>query len=444
MKTKFRIVTAVICAVICLALLAACDDNVIVGNSTLLGAPKTVETADYNSLRTEGYKSFKKSVENFAADFAAYTYSDYKNSENFAVSPISVYMALVMASQCVAGGTRTEILNALGVTHEQLQANFANLYRSLEVEHMGYNVTTGERDVITGMLKLTNSIWVNDGTAVKQPCIDALSNDYYAYSYSADFARNNATANKAVQEFVKQQTKGLIDKDFALSPDTLFVLINSLYLKSVWNTLGNDLPFAENTYDFTAKDGSVKNVQLLQGYYNGGRAVDFETFSTFYTETENGYKIKFILPKDGYTVNQVFSVENIAAVNSITDYGEFDNAYTMRYVTRALFPEYKCKYDEDIAGILQDKFGINLLFTNACDFSTLSVEKCFCSKVQHVTDLTVDRKGIEGAAVTVEIMCGDSEPMTTVWEDFIVNKAFCFIITDWQGITLFSGVVNGV
>lgn len=437
MKTKFRIVTAVVCAVICLFSFAACDANLTVGDCLLLGEPKAVEGVNYSALRTESYNSFKKSVESFAADFAAYSYADYNKQENFAVSPISVYMALALASQCAAGNTRQEILDALGVTRQQLQSHFATMYRSLEVERKSDDETTS-------LLKLSNSIWVNEGTSVNQPCIEALSNDFYAYSYSADFAHNNAAANKAVREFVKQQTKGLIDKNFELSPDTLFALINTLYLKTIWNTFGRDLPFAENRYDFTAKDGSVKNVQLLEGYYNSGRAVEFDTFSTFYTSTYDGYKIKFILPKDGYTVDQVFSAENIAAVNSITDYAVFDKSANLHYETRVLFPEYKCKYDEDIAGILYQKFGINLLFTNACDFSTLSDVPCFCSKVQHVTDLTVDRKGIEGAAVTAMAVDSAAATMPTVEEDFIVNKAFGFIITDWQGITLFSGVVNGI
>ncbi|MDE6442638.1 MAG: hypothetical protein K2L12_07815 [Clostridia bacterium] len=443
MKIKFRIFTVIICAVVCLFSLTACDNGSLAGESTRLGEPKTVERVDYSALTTDGYKTFKNSVEGFAANFAAYSYSDYKKQDNFAVSPISVYMALALSAECAAGDTRQEILDALGVTYGQLQTHFSTLYRSLNVEHKSGNKTTG-------VLNLSNSIWVNEGTSVKQPCIDTLSNDYYAYSYSADFVHKNVDANKAVRDFVKKQTKGLIDKDFELSDDTLFTLINTLYLKTVWNTNGRDLPFADGKYDFTAKDGSVKNVQLLQGYYNDGMAQEFDTFKTFYTRTHNGYKIKFILPKDGYSTDDVFTADNISAVNSIKDYGYYDEAANTRYETRVLFPEYKCNYDNDIIKILKDNFGIDLLFKDpfeyqqACDFSTLTDSSCYCNKIHHVTDLTVNRKGIEGAAVTVMAGAGAAEPMVTVQEDFIVNKAFGFIITDYQDTTLFSGVVNNI
>ncbi len=436
MKTKFKIFTVLICALVCLFSFTACNS----GKSTLLGKPKTVEIVDDSALRTDGYKAFKNKVETFAADFAAYSYSDYEKQDNFAVSPISVYMALAMSAECSAGDTRQEILDAMGVTHQQLKTHFSTLYRSLAVEHKAGNKTTG-------LLNLTNSIWVNKGTSVKQPCINALSNDYYAYSYSADFKHDNVQANKAVRYFAKKHTNGLIDKDFKLDEETLFTLINTLYLKTIWNTDGDDLPFAKDSYDFTAKDGSVKNVKLLQGYYNGGRAVQFDTFSTFYTRTYDGYKIKFILPEDGYTIDQVFSAENIAAVNSITDYGDHNESFTEFYATRVLFPEYKCKYDESIIQILQDHFNIDLFFKNpdiyssACDFSTLSDKPGYCNKIQHVTDLTVDRKGIEGAAVTIH---GAGAPGGTIKADFIVNKSFGFIITDNQNTSLFSGVVNNI
>ncbi|MDE5593476.1 MAG: hypothetical protein K2I75_06045, partial [Clostridiales bacterium] len=299
MKNKLKSIASVICAGACALSVVSCGGGTTgggdtVGKSTLLGAPKAVENVEYSALDTDGYKAFKNEVENFAARFSAYSYEDYKKQDNFAVSPISVYMALALASECAGGDTRQEILNALGVTSEQLTTHFSTLYRSLEVEYKAENK-------VTGMLDLSNSIWVNEGTAVKQSCINSLSNDYYAYSYSADFEHNNAEANKAVRDFVSKQTKGLIDKDFNLSEETLFALINTVYLKTIWNTNGRDLPLSDEYYSFTAKDGSAKNTKLLEGGYIGGRAVDFDTFDTFYTRTLDGYKIKFILPKDGYT-----------------------------------------------------------------------------------------------------------------------------------------------
>lgn len=442
MKTKIKAIVSLLCAGACALSFTACSGDVV-GKSTLLGEPKAVERVEYSALNTDDYKSFTSAVETFAADFAAQAYADYKKQDNFAVSPISVYTALALTAECANGETRAEILDALGVTHEQLKTQFPTLYRSLEVEHKSAHAVG---DGISGRLDLTNSIWVNEGTEVKQPCIDSLSDNYYAYSYSADFANSNAEANKAVRDFVSKQTRGLIDRDFELSTETLFTLINTLYLKTIWYEDGRDLAFTRESYDFTAKDGSVKKTQLLQGKYCSGRVVEFDKFSTFYTSTYDGYKIKFILPKDGYTVDQAFTAEHIAEVNSLTSYNDYDNSEMKHYLTSVLFPEYKCKYDENIIEILQDKFDIDLLFSSsACDLSTLTDRFCYCNKIRHVTDLTVNRKGIEGAAVTIEPWAGSpASPFEIVREEFIVDKAFGFIITDEYNTTLFSGVVNNI
>ncbi|MDE7373305.1 MAG: hypothetical protein K2N18_04500, partial [Clostridia bacterium] len=419
MKTKFKVFSVIICVLLSAVSLTACSNAY---GGKLLGKPKPLDKVDYSELSKDDYTTFKNSVEKFAAAFSASAYSEYDEEDNFAVSPISVYMALALSAECASGDTRQEILDALGVNYQQLKTHFSTLYRSLVKEYKAGDKTTG-------LLNITNSIWVDEETTVKQPCIDTLSDDYFAYSYSADFKYNNAKANKAVSDFVKKETHGLIDKDFELSERTMFALINTLYLKTIWNTNGKDLPFAKDKYNFTAKDGSVKETNLLQGSYNGGRVQEFDTFSTFYTKTYDGYKIKFILPKAGNTIDSVFSAENISKVNSITDYGSYNEAGRVNYLTRVLFPEYKCAYDGDIVDILKDKFDIDLFFKDptwyspACDFSTLFVEPCYCKQLQHVTKLTVDRTGIEGAAVTVGPPSSDG--MTeTLMHDFIVNRAF--------------------
>ena len=60
----------------------------------------------------------------------------------------------------------------------------------------------------------------------------------------------------------------------------------------------------------------------------------------------------------------------------------------------------------------------------------------------------MDKKGIEGAAVTVIQMDGATSAgpgeYERVYEDFIIDRAFGFIITDPYDVTLFSGVVNSL
>lgn len=432
MKRRVLSVAALACAAVCACSMVACGDA---DNSNQLGKPVEFEIGQIENL-----DAFRSKAEAFASSFATQAYATCDKADNFTVSPISVYSALALAAECASGDTRTEVLSALGVTYEQLRANYPALYRSL-------NKTNEDEGKVINMLSLGNSVWLDEALDHKQSCIDALTEYYQSDTYSVDFRNDNTAANQAVRDFVKEQTRGLIDQDFKLSEDTLFTLINTLYLKTVWDTSGDDLPYTEKTYDFKNADETSTSVKLLQGGYCPGRVYKGKNFTSFFTSAAGGYKIKFILPKNGKTLDEVFTAENIAEANAVIDYLSMDERGTTEYYTRCFFPEYKCKYDKDIIPLLKDKFGIKLLFDkDRCDYSAMTDTPAFCAKIQHVTDLTVDKTGIEGAAVTVVANESTSVPpqRKKVYADFVLDRAFGFVITDWNNVQLFTGVVNKI
>ena len=441
MKKKVLSVIVSACAAVGVFALSSCASA---GKSTRLGAPAAATPLSYQERQDEGLNALRTGAENFASKFAAETFKATDDGKNFAVAPISVYMALSVASECANGQTREEILNGLNVEYSALKNNFSKLYRSLIAENRS---NTGD---LEGRLNLTNSIWLNSGwgdLGVKSNCINSLADNYYCHSYSADFMYDNGAANRALQDFIKKQTYGLIDKNFEISNESTFVLLNTLYLKDIWNDYGKDLSLTDENYQFTERDGDIKVGKLLQGYYSTGRAYEEQTFTHFYTKTLNGYKIKFILPKDGYTVKDVFTQENIARVNALTDYNAVDEENLLRYHTRCLFPQFSASFDKDVKSVLAESFGIRSMFNaDECDFSSVASMPSYCSKVRHVTKLNVDKKGIEGAAVTAMSMDGAPGPdeYRDVYEDFVVDRAFGFILTDRYGTTVFSGVVNNI
>lgn len=437
MKPVFKKLAAVACAIGCALSISACGKSGGTGKSTLLGAPEKAQPLSYNEYTDEGLKAFRQSAENFAAQFAAEAYG----GESFAVSPVSVYMALSMAAECANGQTRNEILSALGVSYDSLSNGFSKFYRSLNREYTA--PLSNGKEKVAAMLKLSNSVWVNEGTSVKQNCIDALAEKYFAYSYSAPFYNDNVQANLSVREFIKEQTKGLIDKDFNLKRETVFSLINTLYLKEIWNSYGDDLSLTGDAYGFTAKDGTVTRKRFLQGYYESGRKYVGDKFTSFFAGTAHGFKIKFIVPADGYGIEEVFTQETIAQVNAVSDYNAYGENF-IHYSTRCIFPEFETSYDEDVSQILKNKFNIETLFSDGCDVSNLYEYPARCSAVRHVTQLKVDKKGIEGAAVTVIAVDNTGAPGIEVFEDFLVDRAFGFIITDSFGTTVFSGVIDKI
>ena len=82
----------------------------------------------------------------------------------------------------------------------------------------------------------------------------------------------------------------------------------------------------------------------------------------------------------------------------------------------------------------------------SADFSPLVNGQTWCDGVLHTAEINVDRRGIEGAAVTVIPGAGAPGPdeYEEVYLDYVVDRAFGFIITDSYGVNLFSGIVGEI
>ncbi len=410
------------------------------GRARLLAKAAQADPVSYNSIRSDAFDAYLASVERFSEELSARAVGTFaaENAENFVLSPASVYTALATASACAGGTTREELLSALYTTESVLNANYSSFYRLIGGAQEGRTM---------GCVQLANSIWVDETSAthVRDDSLKTLSKNFYCTSYSADFLMDNAAANKAVRDFVKEQTKGLIDQSFMLPESTVFALVNTLYFRDIWNEVGAELS-ESGMKAFLLADGTTKSVRRMQTEYFEGRAARGKDFSYFYAKTYNGYQLKVLLPDAGKKVEEIFTPENIALVNGTKDFSGIDDATRTRYLTRLLLPAFEARCDEDFEEILKG-MGIRALFGAECDFSPLFSEgNAYCSGVRHVAKLKVDLRGIEGTATTVVPEAGAVGPgdYTLVLEDFSLDRSFAFLITDRYDNTIFAGAVKSV
>ncbi len=413
------------------------------GECELLKEPKEIKKLSYKDFEDVGYQAFLSKVRIFSAKLTESYHKSYREELNTAISPLSLYMALSLTMECANNDTRQEILDALDLTYEDVLSYTKMLFSQSTREYKTENTITSKE-------VLTNSIWFQEGLDLVENTIDNLADQYYCYSYKTDFLNKNKQANQAIKEFIKRQTNGLIDSDFNMSTDTLIALINTLYLKDIWNNDGDDLKLTKDKYAFKNSNDKTKNMKLLQSYYALGKVYEEETFRHFYAKTNYGFKIKFIVPKDGYTLQQILTTENINKINKIA-YDYKDEEKMEMYYTRCLFPEFKASCDKELGSFLKEQFHINLLFdkynadlTNIADLRKYD-DNLYCSAIIHKTKVEVNRKGIEGAAVTVVQLdaAGAPEPIyKNVYNDFIIDKSFGYLITDAEDTILFSGVIQ--
>ena len=408
--------------------------------TNLLREPESAR-GKYDAIeaKSESYKAFKAKVKAFSAKLSQEFAKRYLvDNANLACSPISIEMCLGLAVRCADGATRQELLDAFGVDYPTFNQYYGLLYEEL------YRDMVNESKEPLAQLLLTNSIWFDDDVKLLDAGLDGLKDDYYCYSYETDFSSKEA--NEAIRKFIDEKTNHLINPSLDFDASTLFVLMNTLYLKELWKDGGYDLPLAEGDYKFTNSDGKISSKKLLKGNYFSGKAKIEEDYSCFYTRTSKGVDLTFIKPSEGKSTKDVLTVAAIENAMDKSSYVAVDHEKKEVYTTACIFPEFKAECDQEITPLLKENFKINAVFSNSCDFSNITEKRVLCSEVRHIAKLNVDKKGVEGAAVTFMAFstasAGDPN-YKQICEEFIVDRDFGFLVT-YQDTILFSGIVNTI
>lgn len=394
----------------------------------------------YSDIKEAGYLAFKEKINAFSYKLSEYfARRNYESGKNIVVSPLSIELCLGLAVRSSNGKTREEILSALDIDYQTFNTYYKLLFNEMTL------LKISNMDDLIGEQILSNSIWIDKNITLFDTGLDALKNDYYCYSYETDLVKNNEAANKEIADFINYSTKGLIEPELNLSPYTLFVLMNTLYLRDVWNEGGFDL-YTNNQHLFINSDGTKSNKSLFQSAYFDGRTINQEDYSSFYTMTECRYKIHFIKPNAGKTAKDVLNQETLDYILNDDNYIYIDKTKNEEYHTRCIFPEYSVNTDLDLEKMFEEDFNVKSLFNIAeCDFSNLTDQKLYCSEFRHIARLDVDKKGIKGAAVTYIAVAGAAGPgpYTQVNEDFVVDQEFAFVLTK-DDVVIFSGIVTNI
>ena len=398
--------------------------------SNLLYEAKEVAQFTYN----DGFINYLNNVSLFSSDFSETLYQNYKNGDNIVYSPISVYLCLCVAAKISQNNTREEILNALNTNYNDLNKNYHILFESLNKEFE------------SGQLSLTNSIWLNDSCKFIDSTLEKIADDYYTYSYRVDYTTNEA--NNAIREFIIEKTNGFLNPLINFDPQTIFVLMNTLYLKDNWTLSGSDLSTYQDRINFINSDNTITNIDMLSSGYKDKNIYVGDTFKSCYISTVNGYNLNFFVPLDGYSVEDIFTAENINLVNTDSSiFASVDEEKEVIYKTNVIFPEFEAEFDEGLEDIMKNEYGIKDLFSiENCDLSPIFSDDAYASTLRHIAKLKTDKKGIEGAAITLLVTDGaTSSPLYPIErQEFIVDRSFGFTVTDSHGICLFSGVVENI
>ncbi len=397
------------------------DPKMTTKGASMAGAVATPEFEDTVStaVKSEAYNGF---VSNITSSIMLY---DTEENPNPVYSPMSVYMALSMATECADGTTQQELLELLNVENTD---DLADINQSL------FNSTNF--DAFDEYCKLSNSVWLNNMYIYQMPVLEKLAEKYYAVSFEKDFKNENVS--EEISSWIYKNTAGKIKPDILIQKDDVAALVNTITYKNIWLS-----DFSDPTPDdFYTADGEVVTHDFI--HYNSSSPVDIgfgENYMTYKREMEHGYSMNFVLPDEGVSVEEIFEPETLSAV--IND--EAEHADRKIIFSSPVF-EVKSKFE--LKGIV-NSLGVSEAFKDTGNFENLinneenGLPGVKISSIMHEAILAMDEEGCEASAFTVIMMePGCAMPPECETVEFELNRPFMYYISDSAGTPIFMGVMN--
>lgn len=180
-----------------------------------------------------------------------------QGTENLVFSPLSIGHALLMARGAADDSTGRAI-DARFDLPEDRAAHQA--WNALD-QQLGQS--TADQDDIE--ITIADRIWPRIGLEPEQDWIDLLAAEHGSSVETLDLTGDPTGSRKHINEWVSQQTQGLIPDllpEGFITPQTLLVLTDAVYFEARWQT-----PFGKYgtvNEDFTLLDGSTIPVEYMR------------------------------------------------------------------------------------------------------------------------------------------------------------------------------------
>ncbi len=408
-----------ICVVFACLLLAACTASP--KNQPSPGLAEPIDPIDPSTL-----SDFQIPEINGYADFSDVLSAKLiDGTQNRNLSPISVYLALAMVAEGANGDTQTELLTLLGVKDlSELRGVCGAMLEKLSV------------DTERSTLVFADSIWMEDRDGqlnFRKPFLSTLADTYRAEANAVKF-EDQKTAEQ-IAEWITEHTNGKIvpSPDAMLfEPDTIAVLINTIYLKDAWQD-----SFSESATEpdaFHAPDGDM-TVNYMQQTFTGSYIVKGDGYLRYSLYLRRVGRMTFVLPDEGVSLESLLgSPEKIHAL--------LNEGGTMRADVHVKLPKFSFYDSMELSKILQS-LGLATSFTDFADFSAMCDVPAKISRVLQESYIGVDEDGVEAAAYTMVVMaegCAMPEELPKI--DFHLERPFLFAIEANDGTVLFIGTVT--
>lgn len=416
-------VTLFICIVmVVMYLLTACSST---SNTSIDLEPSkdteiTLETDDQLD------DTLKSSINSFAYLF----YEQFDHEENLFFSPFSITEAVAMLDNAAAGETKAQIDQLFGMDDLDQMNRQLKLYQDQE-------------QADEEKLSIANSVWISKNMEVAGTAKDFLNRLVFYYNgevRQVDFREDNEQVIQEVNEWVADQTDGMIDPFTEyISPDAVLALYNAIYFYGEWSNAFIADKTSKQEFQGTQTTSEVDMMHQSNEFYAYTNSNGIKAIQLPYGEGDIAMDI-FLPEEEEQSISTLFLGLSTETKEELLE--SLNQAEPEEFQTIAI-PKFTIDYTvEDMNDIMKD-LGMIDAFNENADFSILG-DGLYVSEIAHKAKIEVDEEGSRASGVTgiTVDLTSVEEPMEDPLE-FIADQPFIFVIQDTNtGVILFIGEVN--
>ncbi|MEL4358728.1 MULTISPECIES: serpin family protein [unclassified Luteococcus] len=345
------------------------------------------------------------------------------------VSPTSLALPLAMLANGAKGKTLADLLKALRYRDlASLNTQLSALQHALAARNVEIKDRPRSGEV---KLELTNALWAQQETPVKQGFLDQTARWYGAGLHGVDFtdaARTVQQINDWAAEKTHDRIKDLLTQD-AVNEDTRLVLTNTVWFKAPWAKEFSK----QGTIPFTKDDGGTTRPEVFKPFTQyWAQGEGWQATALDYLGEE--LAMAFVLPGKGAEQALLDEWADVGLHALLTGWRAADVNLTV--------PVWKHEQSLNLVETLK-QLGITHLFPGQqVDLTGIREEPLAVSGVVQKTWIAVDEQGTEAAAATAAMVGATSAEAPRERHELVLNRPFWYVIFDRQTATpLFVGRV---
>ncbi|KAM4771311.1 glia-derived nexin isoform 2-T2 [Rhinophrynus dorsalis] len=368
------------------------------------------------------------SLEELGSDIGIQVFNQVVKSspyDNVVISPHGIASVLGMLQLGADGKTKKQLTTVMRYKVNEVGKHLRKINRAI--------IAKKNKDIVT----TANAVFVSNGFKMEDAFVNKNREVFHSDVRSVDF-QNKSTAAFAINQWVKNQTKGMIEN--LISPELLdsaltrLVLVNALYFKGLWKSRFQPENTKKRT--FHGPDGKSQVPMLAQ----------LSLFRSGSASTPSGLWYNVIeLPYHGGSLSMLVALPTDESTPLSALLPHISTKTLQSWMTMALkkvqliLPKFTVEAEVELKEPLR-----NLGITDMFDTSKANFAKITRSEDLHVSHLLqkakieVNEDGTKASAATTAILTARSSPP---W--FIVDRPFLFFIRhNPTGAVLFTGQIN--